>query len=144
MNRASSVFHDAINARGIEDAIRVNAYRSVSYARLSRTTSAQGFGIEAHQFFERFNNRLANRVAGTYDVATEQFRDPLGNIVANRAPGSIGADVLYRPWGSSAPPTIFDLKTFNTVPRPISAARQTEDSTHTRKRFTFHSGRIRI
>jgi hypothetical protein len=113
-----------INARGIDDAIRVNAYRSVSYARLSGTTSAQSFGTEAHQFFQRFNNRLANRVAGTYDVATEQFRDPLGVVVANRSPGSIGADVLYRPWRSSSPPTIFDLKTFNNAPRPINNARQ--------------------
>lgn len=113
-----------INPKGIDDAIRVNAYRSVSYARLSGTTSAQGFGTEAHQFFETFNNRLANRVAGTYDVATEQFRNAAGRVVANRSSGSIGADVLYTPWGSSAPPTIFDLKTFNTILRPISTARQ--------------------
>lgn len=67
-----------------------------------------------------------NLLAGTYRVATEQYRNPLGRVVFPRSADSIGADVLYTPWASSTPTTIYDLKTFSTVPRPISPGRQTE------------------
>src|SRR5262249_39402846 len=81
------------------------------------------FGTEAHQFFERFNNRLANRVAGTYGVSTEQFRDPLGFVGPPRTTGSIGADVLYACWRSTNTSALYDLTTFSVVGRPIGATR---------------------
>ena len=119
-----------INARGIENAIRVNAQRGADFARIDEGLGAisgpQAFGTRAHQYFERFNNRLANRSAGTYDVATEQYRNPFGGIVWPRSPQSIGADVLYKSWESTGAATIYDLKTFSTVPRAIRPGRQND------------------
>src|SRR5262249_53914326 len=59
-----------INARGIDNAIRANAQRAADFARRDRglgniRNNPQAFGTRAHDYFERFNNRLSNRVAGT-------------------------------------------------------------------------------
>ena len=118
-----------INARGINDAIRANADlatgRAVAEAAPGATPGA--IGTRAHQIFERLNNRLANRVAGSYRIGTEEFRNAAGVSVAPRSAGSISADVYYRPWANpGAAPTIFDLKTYGTTPTPISATRQLE------------------
>ena len=118
-----------INARGIEDAIRVNAYRSVTYTRAEGITNPSAFGTRVHQLFQRFNSRLANRVAGSYHVATEAFRDAIGLVQAPRSSGTIAVDVMYRPWGSPTghfAPVIYDLKTYTTIPRRIAQARQNE------------------
>ena len=125
----SGDLHADINARGIDDAILKNAEVAAGFARGdlrigSVNTSAQAFGTRAHSYFERLNNRLSNRVAGSYRVATEEFRDSLGQIVGRRSSSSIGADVLVEQWGSGSFFRNYDLKTYGTIQRPISAARQ--------------------
>jgi len=129
-NRSGNLDAD-INARGIDSAFRVNAELAADYARLDQAlgrieNTPGAFGVRAHRYFEMLNNRTMNRVAGTYRVAVEQFRDPKGRIVLPRSAGSIGADVLYRPWESKSAPIIYDLKTYSVVPRPIRPARQLE------------------
>ena len=75
-----------INARGLDDAIQQNAFLATDMARADRVagrigSSPNAVGIRAHSHFQRLNNRLGNRIAGDFSVATERFKDAAGLTV---------------------------------------------------------------
>jgi hypothetical protein len=129
-----------INARGLDNSIRQNAILATDMARADRIagrigSDARAVGIRAHSHFERLNNRLGNRIAGDFRVATEQFRDSTGAIRPKRLvtfasgfqlrlpqPGTIGADLVLT--GRNGVTRLFDLKTHNGTLGTMSASRE--------------------
>jgi len=97
----------------LEDALRRGAAQSELQAKAAGFTRRYGrLGTEAHTRLEPVVvgvDDAMSQAGSRFSLRAEEFRDPLGNVVGRRAPGSLGVDAVA--YENLQPIRGFDLKT---------------------------------